>query len=129
MDVAKGAIPSPVPPAGEPSYRDSRGQSPTTFDVATRTLDVRADLENGHEPLGRILDALAALEPTEDLVVESTFHPVPLRRLLSGRGFASFAEMLDDQYWRVRFRRESAIRDAEATASSCCGGRCGSRRA
>lgn len=129
MEIARGCAPAAVRPRDEPAYHDCRGRAPTEFEVAADTVDVRSDLENGHEPLGRILDALAALGPSEDLVVETTFHPVPLRRLLGGRGFASFAEMLGDQHWRVRFRREAMIRSGEAKSSSCCGGCCGSGRA
>jgi hypothetical protein len=129
IEIATGATPALVQPGKEPAYHDSRGQAPTTFDAEARTIDVRSELDNGHEPLGRILDALDVLGPAEDLVVEATFHPVPLRRLLGGRGFASFAEMLSDQHWRVRFRREPRIRDAESQSSSCCGGCSGSHRA
>jgi hypothetical protein len=129
MEIAKGRAPAAVQPLDEPAYQDCRGRAPAEFEVEARTVDVRTDLENGHEPLGRILDAVAALGPSEDLVVEATFHPVPLRRMLGGRGFASYAEMLADQHWRVRFRRETMIGSGEAKASSCCGGCCGSRSA
>lgn len=129
MEIARGRAPTAVQPLDEPAYQDCRGRASTEFDVEARTVDVRTDLDNGHEPLGRILDAVAALGSSEDLVVEATFHPVPLRRMLGGRGFASYAEMLGDQHWRVRFRRETMIRSGEAKASSCCGGCCGSGRA
>jgi uncharacterized protein (DUF2249 family) len=134
MEIAHGrdvaAAPS-LPP--EPTFSDSRGRDPEPFETAACNVDVRADLENGHEPLGRVLDALAVLRPAEDLVVEATFHPVPLRRLLSGRGFASFAEQIGDQHWRIRFRPDGtapAARERAATkqAGSCCGGCCGSPR-
>jgi uncharacterized protein (DUF2249 family) len=129
MEIARGrkvTAPPTLPP--EPAISDSRGRDPESFEAAARNVDVRNDLENGHEPLGRILDALASLRPAEDLVVEATFHPVPLRRLLSGRGFASFAEQIGDQHWRVRFRRDGAVQAPKGQATSCCGGCCGSQR-
>lgn len=102
----------------DPVFTDSRGQTPRHFNVDARTLDVRSDLDRGHEPLGKILDAVAALKSGEDLVVETTFHAIPLRRLLNRRGFASFAEQLTDEHWRIRFRR------SDHRGASCCG-RCG----
>lgn len=119
LKIAGGQMPkitSPLP--ADPTFVDSRGQTPRTFDTDSYTLDVRSDLDNGQEPLGKILAAVTALSPGQDLVVETAFHAVPLRRLLSRRGFASFAEQISDQHWRIRFRRN------DHSGASCCG-RCG----
>jgi hypothetical protein len=119
LAVASGrTLSTPTTPPDEPAFADSRGQAPRIFDVDTYAVDVRGDLDHGHEPLGKILDAVAALLSGQDLVIETTFHAVPLRRLLSGRGFASFAEQISDDHWRIRFRR------SEHNGASCCG-RCG----
>lgn len=121
LEVARGGRPAAGPPVVEPSYVDSRAFGPRQFDVDSVTLDIRADLDGGHEPLGTVLDAVAALKDDQDLVVETTFHAVPLRRLLSRRGFGSFAEQLGDQHWRIRFRK------SPTASGACCGGQCGGR--
>jgi hypothetical protein len=119
LAVARGRAPkTPAPSSDDPVFTDSRGQAPRAFNVDTHTLDVRGDLDHGHEPLGKILAAVAALNPGQDLVIETTFHAVPLRRLLNRRGFASFAEQITDDHWRIRFRRSAHH------GTSCCG-RCG----
>lgn len=119
LAVAHGRSPkTPAPSPEDPVSTDSRGGTPRVFNVDTHTLDVRGDLDHGHEPLGKILTAVAALNPGQDLVIETTFHAVPLRRLLNRRGFASFAEQITDDHWRIRFRR------SDHRGASCCG-RCG----
>ena len=68
-------------------------------------LDLRPAFERGEEPLGAILDAAAATPAGGTLTVIAPFHPVPLRRLLAGRGFASLPTALQDGAWRVVFQR------------------------
>lgn len=58
-------------------------------DVAV--LDTRPIFERGFEPLPAILDAVEALAPDQGLLVQAPFHPVPLRRFLARRGYASVA--------------------------------------
>jgi uncharacterized protein (DUF2249 family) len=68
-------------------------------------LDLRSAFERGKEPLGEILDAVAAIPAGGVLTVTAPFHPVPLRRLLAGRGFASLPTALAGGAWRVVFQR------------------------
>jgi hypothetical protein len=122
LEIANGQKPAASVPPAEPAYTDSRISGPHQFDEDSLTVDVRSDLDRGQEPLAAILDAVADLEEGKDLVVETTFHAVPLRRLLGRRGFGSFAEQLADEHWRIRFRKSPASNGA------CCGGQCGGRR-
>lgn len=102
-------IADPVDPPLKPRWLDDFG------DDGMRRLDVRPLLESGHEPLPEILRATGALVPGEILVLEATFHPVPLRRLLGEHGYVSYAESLASDHWRVYFRRQPV--------SACgCGG-------
>jgi uncharacterized protein (DUF2249 family) len=71
------------------------------------TLDLRPVFADGHEPLAMILDAIRALPDGAALVIEAPFHPVPLRRLLTGRGYRSSVQPLAPDHWRVSFRREA----------------------
>lgn len=68
-------------------------------------LDLRPVFERGEEPLGEILDAAATVPPGGALTVTAPFHPVPLRRLLAGRGFGSLPTPLAEGAWRVVFQR------------------------
>lgn len=78
--------------------------------VRQRTLDLRPVFERGQAPLAMILDEVERLPPGADLVIEAPFHPLPLRRLLGGRGFDSRAHRLSDVHWRVTFRQTWAPR-------------------
>lgn len=79
---------------------------------AALLLDTRPIFESGHEPLPRILDAAESLPPEGALLVVAPFHPVPLRRLLGRRGFASAARQ-QAEAWEVAFVRQ-ATADAGA---------------
>jgi hypothetical protein len=77
-------------------------------------LDLRPLFERGEEPLSDILDLAATVPPGGVLTVIAPFHPVPLRRLLAGRGFASLPTPLQDGAWRVVFQRGFASPDRGA---------------
>ena len=68
-------------------------------------LDLRPIFDRGEEPLCEILDAAEATPAGNTLTVTAPFHPVPLRRLLAGRGFASLATDLAGGAWQVVFQR------------------------
>jgi len=70
-----------------------------------RIVDVRPIVAAGGEPFGTIMEAAAALEPGQDLVVVVPFEPVPLEGVLGGQGFVHEAVVLDSGDWRVTFRR------------------------
>lgn len=68
-------------------------------------LDLRPVFEAGFEPLMLILAEVAKLEADDLLILEAPFHPKPLRRLLRGRGFDSFAREMPGSSWQVALRR------------------------
>lgn len=68
-------------------------------------LDLRPVFERGEEPLVQILDVADATPAGGTLTVTAPFHPVPLRRLLAGRGFASLATEQAGGAWQVIFQR------------------------
>lgn len=55
---------------------------------ADASLDVRPDLERGKDPFVRIMAALAALQPGGTLQLINAFEPVPLLRILEGKGYS-----------------------------------------
>lgn len=92
---------SPVPP---PVWLKS-----AEFDGAAR-LDVRPMLAAGAEPLGDVMRLATRVPIGGLLIVEAPFDPAPLRRVLGAKGFASHAEPLADEHWRIYFLREDAGR-------------------
>ncbi len=66
-------------------------------------LDVREDLRVGREPFVRIQDAFSGLRPGQALVLYATFEPVPLVRLMAGRGYTAAVRALVDGDFAVRF--------------------------
>jgi len=73
----------------------------------TKVLDLRPVFERGMEPLAMILEEVSRLEADTVLIVEAPFHPLPLRRLLAGRGFESLVRQLSSEHWQVAFRRSA----------------------
>lgn len=71
---------------------------------ATRTLDVRPDLERGDEPFVRIMEAAAATRPGEVLEIIAPFEPVPLYGVLGERGFAHETRQGGAGEWIVQFQ-------------------------
>jgi len=68
-------------------------------------LDLRPVFADGHEPLALILDEIERLPDGAALVIDAPFHPMPLRRLLEGRGYDSTARQIAADHWRVAFCR------------------------
>jgi uncharacterized protein (DUF2249 family) len=71
-------------------------------------VDVRADIREGREPLGRIMAHVKALRTGEVLVLRAPFEPLPLYHLLGRRGFAHWAERRAADDWSVWFFLEAA---------------------
>ncbi len=78
------------------------------IESAAVLLDVREDLDRGDEPFGKIMAAVGALLPGQELVLVNWFEPRPLYDVLARRGFGHAAEQLPDGCWRITFRRAGA---------------------
>jgi uncharacterized protein (DUF2249 family) len=72
----------------------------------TRTLDVRPLMARGEEPFLKIMQTVASLAPTEDLVLLTPFLPSPLIEKLRSEGFNARPERLGDGGWQTHFARE-----------------------
>jgi uncharacterized protein (DUF2249 family) len=69
-------------------------------------LDVRDEIRRGEEPLARIMSAVRALAAEQVLVLRAPFEPLPLYKVLAGRGFAHWTECRAPDDWVVWFYRE-----------------------
>jgi len=123
LDVANGAE-APAAPASGTDGPAARPEWVDEIDPAKATrFDARAWLARGEDPLDALLRCAAAVGPSEVLVVDAPFDPLPLRRVLGNRGFSAFAEALSEDHWRVYFRREeSAGAPAAAEPAATAGG-------
>lgn len=70
-------------------------------------IDARPIIAAGDEPFDLIMAAVAALAPSEDLVVLAPFEPVPLEGVLGSQGFAFAALELGVDDWQVTFTRST----------------------
>lgn len=68
-------------------------------------IDVRPILAAGEPPLGAVIQLAEAVAPGGVLLIEAPFDPQPLRRLLAGKRFATYAERLGPGHWRIWCRR------------------------
>ena len=71
-------------------------------------LDVRDDLRSGREPFSRIMAAVAAMDASEVLLLQTIFEPVPLFDVLAKRGFDHETRMTAADDWSVWFWRSSS---------------------
>ncbi len=83
-----------------------------------RTFDARAILAGGLDPFHQIMDFMEDLPGDEDFAVEASFNPQPLRRLLAARGYASYGEQLEADYWRILFHPETVVDNDSAEAEA-----------
>lgn len=91
--------------AAKPPERSS-GARPAWARDEGEVLDVREDLRAGREPFQKLMAAAAAVEPGQVLVVRALFEPRPLYAVLAREGFASWAERLGEDDWKVYFLKE-----------------------
>ena len=78
-------------------------------------VDVREDLRSGRQPLNHILQAAKSVMTGQDLVLLTTFEPIPLYKVLSLRGFTHEAHPLPGGDWEVRFLRRHRRRSTQAS--------------
>ena len=71
----------------------------------TITVDVRDDIRSGREPFSKIMNATAALQADEQLLVIAPFEPVPLFGALEKKGFAHNGKATAAGDWEVLFTR------------------------
>ncbi len=79
-------------------------------------LDVRPMLRAGEEPLEKIMETIAALEPGIGLRLFASFKPTPLLFVLESKGFTHETKELDGGEWEVLFRPSGTAVDARAGA-------------
>lgn len=72
-------------------------------------LDVRPVLAAGDDPLERILCQLDQLSAADILLIEAPFDPVPLRRMLAGRGYDNHIISLSPEHWQVYFKQQAVV--------------------
>lgn len=70
---------------------------------ASVVLDVRPDLQAGHDPLTKILATADGLDKNQSLVILVGFEPVPLYDVLGKRGFTHRSEQIAAGDWKVTF--------------------------
>jgi uncharacterized protein (DUF2249 family) len=82
----------------------------------TVTLDVRDEIRAGIEPFTKIMTAVKALEPGQNLRLLAPFKPLPLFSLLARRGFTHSEQLLNQGEWEVIFTRTQILEPGEPSA-------------
>ena len=86
----------------------------------TVRLDVREDIRNGREPFGKIMQTVASLKDSEQLLLTAPFEPAPLYAVLAQQGFSHQSSPTATGDWEVLFTRgpgDSAGPDATPASS------------
>jgi hypothetical protein len=81
-------------------------KSEGTHPRKTRTLDVRPMMARGEEPFVKIIQTVASLGASEDLILLTPFLPSPLIEKLGSEGFHARPERRSDGGWQTHFSRE-----------------------
>lgn len=84
-----------------------------SMNTNTVTVDVRDDIRTGHEPFSKIMKAVAALQPEEQLLLIAPFEPVPLIHAMRKQGFTSTGQQTASGDWESLFTRERGTQSAE----------------
>jgi len=71
----------------------------------TIKLDVREDIRTGREPFGKIMQAVARLKDSEQLMLIAPFEPAPLFAVLAQQGFSHQSKPTATGDWEVLFTR------------------------
>lgn len=67
-------------------------------------LDVREYHQRGEEPFAAIMQAVNSLQQGDVFVLVNSFEPLPLYRVMEGKGFAHEVEQVAPDNWRITFR-------------------------
>ena len=102
---ARVALPGSAPeaPRFAPVTRNQIPKGRLMTAPAPSTLDVRDILKAGGEPFSKIMAAVEALSPGQDLKLLATFKPVPLFAVMAGRGYAHSEREIGGGDWEVLF--------------------------
>lgn len=87
---------------GEPDWFPS-------FDESTApVIDVRPVIGEDQCPFSAVMGLAARVPLAGGLVIDAPFNPVPLRRALADKGFATHARQQTETHWRVWCHRQTA---------------------
>ena len=79
----------------------------------TVTVDVRDEIRTGREPFSRIMKAVGALQPEEQLLLIAPFEPVPVISTLRKQGFTHTVQQSASGTWEILFTRKAGTQSAE----------------
>lgn len=69
-------------------------------------LDVRPILKENKEPFKEIMAAVKSLGPKDTFVLQATFKPIPLFRVMKRKGFRHEAIHKGKNHWIIKFWKE-----------------------
>lgn len=81
------------------------------------TLDIRAVIESGKDPLNLILKAVKQLQLGQVIKLINSFEPVPLVLLLEKQGFESYIETINENLVNTYFHKNQSIQIKETNTS------------
>ena len=84
-----------------------------SMNANTVTVDVRDDICAGREPFSKIMKAVAALQPEEQLLLIAPFEPVPLISALQKKGFTHTRQQSASGTWEILFTRKAGTQSGE----------------
>ncbi len=71
-------------------------------------LDVREYHKRGEEPFQAIMMAVNSLGPEDTFILINSFEPLPLYRVMEGKGYEHTAEQVGIEEWRITFRKKGS---------------------
>ncbi len=89
----------------EPDWFEGFGEADASV------VDVRPVIAAGDCPFSAVMGLAAGIPPAGGLVIDAPFNPVPLRRVLADKGFATYAKQKAESHWRVWCRRDQSASD------------------
>jgi hypothetical protein len=102
LAVVNGEVPATCAAGSREGEEERRPDWMDRFDEAAALhIDVRPILAGGHDPFIEIMAVVDKVRAGGGLTIDAPFNPSPLRRVFAGKGFATFAQRLAPDHWRI----------------------------
>lgn len=102
LGVVNGELPAPCAAGSWDGEEERRPVWMDRFDeAAAPRIDVRPILAEGHDPFVEIMAVVDKVPAGGGVMIDVPFNPSPLRRVLAGRGFATFGQRLAPDHWCI----------------------------
>lgn len=90
-------------PSLPPISQEARPEWFPTDENTVPAFDVRPIIAQGGDPFNDVMTLASKMQTGDMLRMDAPFNPAPLRRIMGGRGFSSYAQRLAPDHFHIWF--------------------------